>query len=200
MTQNNAKIVAITGGIGSGKSTVLNILKQNGAICLSADEINAELLLTPEYIKKITDAFPFVVEDGQINKRKLSAAVFNEKDELIKLNAIARPELEKLIRNKIIKAKSEGKSVFVECPLLYEWKIDGDFDYIILVTADSELRTERVIMRDKRDKNEIAAIMKNQISDKKKFDEKTIIITNDTTLDNLKEKVEKVYKQLTASE
>ena len=83
--------IAITGGIGSGKSQCLNILNKLGYKTFSCDEIYAELKDGEEYVAKIKTIFPQVIENGKINNQKLSKIVFSNEAELKKLNQIAHP-------------------------------------------------------------------------------------------------------------
>ena len=96
---------AIIGGIGSGKSFALNVAKSMGFETLSADEINAELLEDEDYVKTLSERFPFAVENGVVNKKKLAQVVFSNKIKLAELNAIAHPRILKKI------AECEGDAV-----------------------------------------------------------------------------------------
>lgn len=130
--------IAIIGGIGSGKSEVLAVARELGFPTLSADEINSALLGESEYVKKIDKAFPGVVEDGTVNKAKLSAEVFSCKEKRLLLNSIAHPE----ILRKIDECDSDP--LVVELPLAVESGMLDCFDEVVLVSASRRLRYSRL--------------------------------------------------------
>ena len=133
--------IAIIGGIGSGKSEVLGVARDMGLACLSADEINRELLTSPEYIAKLEEAFPYAVKDGEVLRAALASRVFSDGGERAKLNALAHPR----ILTRISEAKENP--LVVEMPLLVEIGASGLFDEIVLVTAPMELRLNRLEAR-----------------------------------------------------
>lgn len=91
--------IAVIGGIGSGKSEVMKIAKERGFFCLSADEINAELLKTPSYIQKIATLFPSVVSNGVVDKGALAKIVFSDRGERKNSTRSHTPKLCGLYRN-----------------------------------------------------------------------------------------------------
>ncbi|MEG2541428.1 MAG: dephospho-CoA kinase, partial [Clostridia bacterium] len=90
--------IAVIGGVGSGKSEVLNVARAMDIVCLSADEINAEMLTDSSYIKKIAEAFPNAVKDGKVDKGELATEIFSSHAKRQKLNSIAHPEIMKRIK------------------------------------------------------------------------------------------------------
>jgi dephospho-CoA kinase len=112
------KKIAITGGIGSGKSTVSNILKVKGYPVYSCDEIYAELVNSKIYIDEIKKVFPTAVKQGKIDKKCLAEIIFSDKQERTRLNEIAHP----LIMQTLLARMNESDSqiVFAEVPLLLE--------------------------------------------------------------------------------
>lgn len=149
---------AIIGGIGSGKSFALNVAKSMGFETLSADEINAELLEDEDYIKTLSERFPFAVENGVVNKKKLAQVVFSNKIKLAELNAIAHPRILKKI------AEREGDAV-VELPLF----VDGArevTDRVLLVSSPLFLRFWRLKKYRKMSFEDALMRIKNQPSQK----------------------------------
>lgn len=132
--------IAVTGGIGAGKSEVMRIIASMGYETVSADEVNAELLQNPAYIRKIASLFPTAVRDNAVDRNILREIVFSDDGERKKLNAVAHP----LIINEILKISD--CDVFVEMPLLTR-DIQSIFDKIIVVNAPEKLRIERIISR-----------------------------------------------------
>ncbi len=148
MTQNNTKrLVAITGVIGSGKSTVSRILQEKGRTVFSCDEINAELLLDRVYIEKIKRLFPTAVKNGTIDRNELGAIIFSDEKKREELNALAHPEILRRLQEKIVACKEE--TVFVEVPLLAGTPLERFFSEIVFVTCAPETRLQRICLRDK---------------------------------------------------
>ena len=144
MTQNK-RVIAVTGHIGSGKSTVCKTLGQYGTV-LSCDRINAEMLQDERYLAKLQDAFPFAFEEGKFNKQKFSHAVFSDENVRKKLNELAHPEILKRIFEKI--NESADELIFVEVPLLSGTPFESFFSEVVVVTAPWETRKKRVMARD----------------------------------------------------
>ena len=129
--------IAVIGGIGSGKSEVMKIAKEKGFFCLSADEINAELLKTPSYIQKIAMLFPSAVANGVVDKGALAKIVFSDQNERKKLNALAHPEIMRVI------SECKESPLAVELPLFIEGG-DEAFDEIVYVRAPLFKRISRL--------------------------------------------------------
>lgn len=134
-------IIAVIGGIGSGKSEVVSVAREMGITCLSADEINSELLKSPAYIAKLAEAFPDCVACGVVDRALLASRVFSEKKSRHALNAIAHPEIKKRI------VACTDDPLVVEVPLLLESGMKDMFDEVILVTAPRKERLKRLEKR-----------------------------------------------------
>ena len=181
--------IAIIGGIGSGKSAVLSIIKEMGYETLSADEINAEMLKDPEYQAKLDGLFPGVVKDGVVDKKAISDIVFNNPYELAKLNNLAHPEICKRMR------EETADPVIIEVPLIFESNTQDMFDEIILVTAKKKIRLERLEGRGV-EKKRAKLIMWNQVSDRKLRKIATKEIDNSFGLDELNQAVDIVIGEI----
>ncbi len=139
------KRIAITGGIGSGKSTIVALLRKMNYAVFSCDEIYAELVKSKAYIEKIQTLFPAVVKNGAIDKQCLAEIVFSNVKNRKKLNEIAHP----LIMQTLFKRMDECDGVvFAEVPLLFEGNYQSQFDGIIVVVRDSQKRLEAIMERD----------------------------------------------------
>ena len=119
------KKIAITGGIGSGKSTVLHIFGEMGYPIFSCDEIYREIIDTAEYVKKIEMTFPRCVVDGKVDRKLLASTVFGNGEALEKLNAIAHPLIMQRLLEEMKNCTSE--KVFAEVPLLFEGNYEALF-------------------------------------------------------------------------
>lgn len=141
-----SKKIAITGGIGSGKSTVSNILRDKGYPVYSCDEIYKELTKSKAYIDEIEKAFPVVVKQGRIDKKSLADIVFHDEKQRIRLNQIAHP----LVMKTLLARMNENKNqiIFAEVPLLLEGNFEKLFDQTIVVLRNREERLKAVCERD----------------------------------------------------
>lgn len=145
MMQNKLKI-AITGGIGSGKSAVAEIIKNQGFSVFSCDEIYKELLRDKQFLNLISLNFDGVLSaDGELDRQKLSDIVFNDKTALGVLNNITQPSImDELLR------QCESKNIaFAEVPLLFENGFEKLFNGVIIVLRNEEDRISAICKRDK---------------------------------------------------
>lgn len=158
MMQNNIKI-AITGGIGSGKSTVSRIISDIGFPVFSCDKIYADLLNEASFISMLSEDFADAFENGCINKSKLAALVFSDKRKLKRLNRITHP----IIMNRVFALMSNYKICFCEVPLLFESGYEKNFDYVLVVLRNIDERTQSVAQRDNLKEQEVIKRIKTQI-------------------------------------
>jgi dephospho-CoA kinase len=134
------KKIAITGGIGSGKSLVLQCAKELGYPTFSCDEIYKNIMATQEYVEIIRKSFPTCVKNNIINKNLLADIVFNDEKALGKLNSVAHPLIMQTLHEEMEKLK-EG-IVFAEVPLLFEGNYENDFHETIYVKRNFEDRIQ----------------------------------------------------------
>ena len=190
------KLFAITGGIGSGKSSVLAILKDAGYITLSSDQIVSQLYKTHRVKLLLKGLFPNAVSGERrltINRAEISKQVFVDKNKHELLTKTITP----LVLDGILKrAKRTNKPLFVEVPLLFECDYQGYFDNVLVVMRDKNARIESVKTRSKLTEQEILSRMNNQVDYDKKDLSSYIIIKNDSDIISLKEKVIKLAKEL----
>lgn len=189
-------LVAITGGIGSGKSAVVGFLTEIGVDVIIADQINAELMTESSYIKLLEKAFPSVVSNGTIDKERLRKIVFNDKNELEKLNKLAHPLIMERMERKISESKSS--IVFVEIPLLLEVGGHEAFDAVWLIKSDNDDRIRRIVMRDGIDEDLALKIIMSQASDLEREKIATRIIENSGDISVLKQRITDEYRRLKA--
>lgn len=137
--------VAITGGIGSGKSLVSSFLEKQGYPVFSCDKIYKELLHDKNYVEQIAKLFPDAIEGGAVLISRLSNIVFNDAKKREQLNALAHPLIMSVLRDKM---QQKNGLVFAEVPLLFEGGYEKEFDEIIVVLRDRSKRIEAIAQRD----------------------------------------------------
>ncbi len=192
----NKKLFAITGGIGSGKSLVLSILKDAGFLAISSDQIVSNLYKTHKVKALLKEMFPIAVSGEKrlrLNRAEISKQVFFDKDKHQLLTSTITPlVLEEILK----KAKNTTKPLFVEVPLLFECKYQDYFDGVIVVMRDKKERIESVKLRSNLTEEQILARISNQVDydalDKTPY----TVINNDGDILALKEKVLTVAKEL----
>ena len=156
------KRIAITGGIGSGKSTALDIIKELGYSVFSCDEIYKDLINDVSYVSAIEKEFSGVVYNGKIDRNKLASIVFADETARKRLNAIAHS----LIMQRLLKNMQEatGKFVFAEVPLLFEGNFQSLFDEVIVISRQREERVKAICQRDGVSEKEAYARMNTQFN------------------------------------
>lgn len=176
--------IALIGGIGSGKSSVLNIISSLGERVCDCDAVYKELTLSDKYINIIDKEFG-VVKDGVIDKKALGELVFANKERLQKLNSIAHP----LIFERLDALyKADKSNLYIEVSA-FDKSMQNYFDIIICVSGQKELRVQRVIDRSGYDKEYIEKVMQGQLSQEQMQEIADYIIVNDGDFDNLRQKV-----------
>ena len=189
------KIIGLTGGIGSGKSTVARYIESKGFSIYIADDEARKLTDSPEVIKEITDAFgSSVVENGIINRKTLSEIVFNNAKNLQKLNSIIHPAVRVHFIN-WLKKHSDEPFVIKEAAILFESGSYKDCDKIITVEVPEDIRLQRVVKRDGVTEEAVRARMRNQWTDKMRA-EKSDFVINNIDLDEMKLQVDEILKKL----
>lgn len=185
--------IAITGGIGSGKSAVCRILKERGYPVFSCDEINRTLLSEKSYLDGLCALFPTCVKDGNLQKTALAALVFSDKEALETLNAYAHPRISERLQRDMDAAK---KTCFAEVPLLFESGTTKQFDGVIVVLRNKEERIRAVVTRDGLTAERAEARMKQQFDYDGPLPDGCLVIENDGDEAALREKVDEALKAL----
>lgn len=182
--------VALTGGIGSGKSLVGEILEELGALVIDSDQLAREVIErgSPGYEEVVTAFGDSILSEGQIDRSKLAAVVFNESDLRKKLESIIHP-LVREAAEKLARKLPSGAILINQIPLLVESDGAKRFDYIVTVSADEEIRRERLRLRGLKD-YEITQRIAAQVSDLEREKIANYIIRNDGSIDELTRAVE----------
>jgi len=172
--------VGITGGIGSGKSTICNIFRLLGAPVFVADVVAKELTNTsPEIKSGLIDLFgsDIYTPNGTINRKKLAGIIFNDKIQLQKVNELIHP----VVRAEFLKWAQQQDAPYVihEAAILFESGFYKMMDFTILVSAPEEMRIERVSLRDGSSAEEVKERMSKQWNDEQKRKLASIELVND---------------------
>ncbi len=180
--------VAITGGIGSGKSTFSEFLREKDYPVIFADDLSKELLKNSKKVKKeIIELFDSSAYNGNdINTNFLAKEVFSDPHKLQKINSILHPKVIKQVNREVEELKKNNKLVFVEAALVYEANIEKLFDYVVLITADEEIKKQRTVDSKKFSSEEFDKRIQNQIKDEEKSKRADFIFFNNTTTNDLK--------------
>ena len=173
------KIIGLTGGIGSGKSTIAEIFKSLGVSIYNADKEAAEISNKSEVIDKIVAVFGKSVlnRDNTINRKYLGETVFKNKEKLNKLNAIIHPLVQEHFKNWY--EQQNVPFIIKEAAILIETGGHKTCDKVILVTCNEDERIKRVTKRDSVSKEAVVQRIKNQLSESEKAPFADFIIKND---------------------
>ena len=172
------KIIGLTGGIGSGKTTIANFYQSLGIPVYIADDEARKITELPETISKIRQEFGNSIFDNEkLNREKLAQLVFNDADQLRKLNAIVHPAVAKHFKDWLGQHFHEP-IVIKEAAILFESGSYKDCDAVITVTAPLETRIERILKRDKTTRSDILKRIENQWPDAKKIANSDYVIDN----------------------
>jgi dephospho-CoA kinase len=189
------KIIGLTGGIGSGKTMVANYLKSKGIPVYIADEEAKKIMETPEVIQWVATTFGnSVISDKRIDRLKLAQLVFNNPEKLQKLNAFIHP-LVKQNFDLWLENHQNVPFVIKEAAVLFESGSNKYCDSIITITAPLETRVQRVIDRDKTNRESVLSRMKNQWSEEQKIAKSDFVIQNISEEDT-KNQVDVILKLL----
>lgn len=184
--------VAITGGIGSGKSTFANYLASKGYVVINADDISKDILTFDEsIIKKVSEEFGSdSYKDGKLNKKFIAVQVFSDPANLNKLNSILHPRVLQKIDTLIEKKYKDEKFIFIEAALIYEADIEKKFDYVVLVTADFNIRLKRSVESEKFNEEDFINRDYNQIPQEEKEKRADFIFSNNESKKDLIKKAD----------
>jgi len=184
--------VAITGGIGSGKSSVCEIIHSKGYPVIYADDISKEILSTDKSVqdKIVTEFGKESFHNNLPNTKYLAEKVFSDPKKINRINSILHPPTIEKIKNLMEKKLSKSEMVFIEAALIYEAEMEDMFDYIIVVAAPEETRISRTIESKGIDRSETLKRIENQMPEEKKKKLADFVIENDGTIDQLKIKTD----------
>jgi dephospho-CoA kinase len=189
------KIIGLTGGIGSGKTTIANHFKSLGVPVYIADDEARKIMQKAEIINAIKEVFGSTIfEDDILNRARLAKIVFGNPEQLKQLNAIVHPAVKKHFKQWLTDHAGSPLVVY-ETAILFENGNYKDFDWIITVFAPLESRIERVIERDGGTREEVLKRVNAQWTDEQRFSKSDFVIEN-VISDMAKKETEKILKIL----
>ncbi|WP_458412255.1 dephospho-CoA kinase [Schinkia sp. CFF1] len=192
-------VIGLTGGIASGKSTVANMLRNLGIVVIDADVIAREVVEVGEgAYQKIVEAFGDTIlqADRTIDRAKLGAIVFNNKEKRQILNSIVHPAVrEKMNREKDEYIEKGEKVVVLDIPLLFESRLTSLVEKIILVYVDRDVQTKRLMERNQFSLEEAEARIHSQMPLSEKVPMADAVINNNGTMTETTEQLLNVLKK-----
>lgn len=192
-------VIGLTGGIASGKSTVSAMIKELGIVVIDAD-LEARHAVEPgeKAYEEIVRHFgqSILEENGAIDRPKLGAIVFNDEDKRKLLNSIVHPAVRERMAEKRKCAEAAGEPVIVmDIPLLFESKLTGLVEKIILVYVDDAMQLQRLINRNELSEEEASARIRSQMPLRDKIELADAVIDNSGTIDQTKQQLMDIFKK-----
>ena len=196
------KVIGLTGGIGSGKSTVAQFLAELGAVILDTDRVGHEVLKPDtEAWREVVAAFgrQILTPGGDVDRKKLGEVVFGNPESLVRLNQIVHPQIGKVVKAQLEEYRRQGVRVVVlEIPLLVETGGTSLVDEVWVTIASESVVLRRLEERSELSRQQSLARIRSQISNEERVKHADVVIKNDGSLDELKAKVKKLWQRLRA--
>ena len=192
--------VGLTGGIGSGKSTAVDAFRVLGIPIIDADQIAKEIVSKEHHVlDQIVTEFgtEILLENGELDRKKLKQLVFSDAKSLATLEAIVHPQIKSSILQQIKEIADSDKHapyIIIDIPLLIEKDYQHIFDHIIVIDCTTEQQIKRVMQRDGMDKNSICKIIKQQASRSQRKQVASHILDNSEEVEKLIQQVNQLHQ------
>ena len=194
------RVIGLTGGIGSGKSTVSRFLAELGAAVIDADKIGHEVYRPDtDTWRKLVKTFGrgILTADNTIDRKKLGAIVFSNEEELKRLNAIIHPQITEVIKKQIDDyRRKDAKVIVLDAPVLLEAHAKNLVDEVWVVVANEENVIKRAVARTGLREEQIRDRIRAQMSKTERIKNAQVIIYNDGTPEDLRGKIKKLWEQI----
>ena len=193
------KVIGLTGGIGSGKSTVAQFLEELGAVFMDLDKVGHEVLKQEEVREMLVSEFgrDILASDGEIDRARLGRLVFNDPEKLSRLNTITHPAIDKTTSDRLEDYRQKGTRVAVlEAAAILEAGRGQVFDEIWVTIAPEEVALDRLAGRAGFSREEAEERLRSQLSNEERIRQADVVIGTDCTLDELKERVAAEWHKL----
>jgi dephospho-CoA kinase len=194
------RVIGLTGGIGSGKSTVSRFLAELGAAVIDADKIGHEVYRPDtDTWRELVKTFGrgILAADNTIDRKKLGAIVFSNEEELKRLNAIIHPQITEVIKKQIDDyRRKDAKVIVLDAPVLLEAHAKNLVDEVWVVVADEENVIKRAVARTGLREEQIRDRIRAQMSKTERIKNAQVIIYNDGTPEDLRGKIKNLWEQI----
>ncbi|HVI39190.1 MAG TPA: dephospho-CoA kinase [Anaerovoracaceae bacterium] len=209
------KIIGLTGGIGSGKSTVTDYLISRGFHVLDADKISREIVQPgSEMLIQLSAVFgkDIILEDGNLNRKKLGDIVFSDTEKKKKLDSLMHTKILEMIHERILQFREEAEQfagnginpehisknmmIFIDAPLLFETGLDKSVSEVWVIDTDDETRIKRIMERDDLKREEILKIISTQMTRDEKNRLANEILDNTGDPEALYQQIEQLLQKI----
>ena len=194
-------LVGLTGGIGSGKSTVARLLERRGAVVIDADQLAREAVVkgSPGY-ERVVESFgeSIVAPDGELDRRALAEIIFSDAERKAALEGIVHPEVARRFGERVEALRNTDRVVVYVSPLLVELGLAPAFDVVVVVTASPHLRVSRVASDRDLSPEAVRARMGAQATDEQRMEVADVLVDNDGSLAELEPQVDRIWHDLAA--
>jgi dephospho-CoA kinase len=201
MKSRRPLIIAVTGGMGTGQSSVCQFLHHLGAKTINADKIAKREIESNETVQKeLKKSFGTKIfyPNGKLNRKLLARLAFADETKTVRLNKIVHPQMVSRIIEIIENTRDSGRFslIVVDAALIYELSLENMFDAVVVVTSKMNNRLERIKLRDKLTEKEITDRMSKQIPIEDKTQWADHLIENNGTLEELEQQTKKLFHRL----
>jgi len=194
-------LVALTGGVGAGKSTVADLLAAHGAVILDADDLARRAVEpgSPGLAKLVDEFGPDILDaSGALNRTEMARRAFNDPDVRRRLEAVVHPEVARMFAEEVEARRASDDVVVYSLPLLVERRLADAFDVVVTVSAPLELRVARLAGSGRMTEDDARARAAAQVSDAERESAAERIISNAGDLDDLAAETDRLWKELRA--
>ena len=194
------KVIGLTGGIGSGKSTVSAYLRGKGYLILDADQIAHDITKKGSpVLQKLAEAFgqDILDEQGNLRRKELAAVAFSTHEKKERLEELTTTEVVRIISKEVARLRNQEEYdiIFVDAPLLFEAGVDKITDFVWMVSADESVRIDRVMMRDQVSRQAVLQRIANQMDNDEKIRRSQEILDNSKGKEELYQQVDALLKK-----
>ena len=205
---NKVRVVGLTGGIGTGKSTAAEYLKKKGFAHIDADQIGRDITADGSPMLPVLDGifgptgeygvegFDILREDGSLDRKALASIVFTDMNKKLKLDEVMFKaiiaETKRLVE---VYSEDDPVGILIDAPLLFEAGLDKECDLVLLIVADMVVRIHRVCARDGATEQEVRNRINSQMSDEEKISRSHVVVDNSGTLKELEKQLEEFFSK-----
>lgn len=192
-------LIGLTGGIASGKTEAAHFFMKRGAAVISADAIGKEVMDEPStgMLAWVRDTFggDFFDSSGELIRKKLGDEVFSDPQKKKLLDEKIFPLIYSSMKKKIESLQKDHSVIIVDAAMIFEWRIEADFDIMLTIVASEKSIIDRLSKRDGLDVNQVKMRINSQIDPSEKMKKAHFIIENDGSLEEMFQKLEKFWKE-----